>query len=238
MAAQLRWDSGRAQDAAGAPAQSAVERCHRDRGRHGHGHPVPQPAGGREGLHPSPGPSGRDGGRPGALCPRPGLSDRGRDRHPGGRAPEDLPDRRREPAPAGALRGGAGGDRGHRAALPGLGRTGDGADRRPVQCQEAPHDRGLPRRVGPRVPDPFGHSPALQPGGPGSAHVAPVCDHRPGAELSGQHEPDRHQRSAPGHGPAGDSDASGWPSAPRPSADAWSIGWPRSWTGCTCWTVC
>ena len=66
-----------------------------------------------------------------------------------------------------------------------------GADRAPDAGQEAAHGGGPAGRVRPRVPDPSGHSPALEPGGREAAHVPPVRHHRPGAQLPGQPEHDR-----------------------------------------------
>ena len=133
-----------------------------------------------------------------------GLPHRRGDRHPGGGAAAYVRDRERQCAPARPLRDRPGRHRHHGPALPGLRQPHHGTDRRPDAGQEATHGGGPARRVRPRVANPPGAGPALQSGGRGAAHVAPVRHHGPGAQLSRQPEPDRPQWPAAGHGPARD----------------------------------
>ena len=80
---ELRRHPGRTELAAGAPAAPAAQRHHRHRGRHGHRRAAAQPQRSRQRLRAPARRSRRQRARPVRARARPGLSDHGRDHHPG-----------------------------------------------------------------------------------------------------------------------------------------------------------
>ena len=72
--------------------------------------------------------------------------------------------------------------------LPGVGLEGAGADRAADAREEAADGGGPARRVRPREPDAARDRPPLEPRRRRPAHVPPVRDHGPGADLPGQHD--------------------------------------------------
>ena len=127
-----------------------------------------------------------------------GLPDRRRDRDAEGGAARDLQDRQRQLSRARRLRDRGRRDRRHRAAVPGLGRQGARADRRPDAREEAADGRGPARRERPRAPDPARDHAALEPRRRRAGDGAPVRDHRPRAQLPREHQRDRARRPAAG----------------------------------------
>jgi topoisomerase-4 subunit A len=91
--------------------------------------------------------------------------------------------------------------RDHRAALPGQPEQDHRADRATDARQEAAVAGRPARRIRPRQPDPHRAGSAQQPRRCRTADGAPVRDHRPGEELSRQHERDRPGRASAGQEP-------------------------------------
>ena len=193
MGAQLRRHHGRAQAAAGAAAQCAAQRHHRHRRGHEHRHSAAQPARGGAGLYPSAQGSGRLPGRPARIHQRPGFPHRGGNHHAAQRHHPHVRGRQGQPEAARRLRARGKRHRDHRAALPGVRRQGAGTDRRSDAEEKAAHGQRPARRIRPRKPHSSDHHAALQPGGYRATDGPPVRHHRPGKELPGQPEHDRHR---------------------------------------------
>jgi hypothetical protein len=225
LGAQFRRHPAGTVAAAGAAAQRAAERQHRHRGRHVHRHPAAQSARGRQRLHPAAGAA--QGDRRRAVRTRPGP-----DFPTEAEIITPAAEMRRCTKPAhGSVRMRAVWEKEHGeiviTALPHqVSGQGAGADRRADAGQEAADGRGPARRVRPREPDAAGHRAALQPGGPGTADEPPVRHHRPGAQLPGQLQHDRHQRQAAGDEPARPAErVAGLPhghGAPPPATTGWT----------------
>ena len=196
LAAELRRHARGAEAAARAAAERAPERDPGHRGRHGDRHPAAQPARGRGGLRAPARQPRRDARRAVQARQRPGLPDRRRDRDSEERAARDVQDRQRHVSRARRLRGGRRGGRRDGAAIPGFGREGARADRRPDAREEAAHGRGPARRERPRASDAARHHAALEPRRRRADDDAPFRDDGPRAQLPRQHQRHRARRPA------------------------------------------